>query len=202
MRLPQCSFVASAQLNLPSCESRLNSASAVLLRTASRRIASRIEIVSQSRVPEPGIGRNCRESSALPSGPAIRPRLCRVAAPIRVGTRFQPTWRGSSTYSREVLAKSISELSAYDGSPEQQCRHAQTTVRLAAKTGVSSAFCCSAVARMVGWRVPRTFFGGQEDLLLRLRYEGWHSHVHAHVRASQVREPLLGQFVPEEKTRS
>jgi hypothetical protein len=58
----------------------------------------------------------------------------------------------------------------------------------------------SSAIGVVGRRVPHALFGEPKDVLLRLRYEGRYSHVHADVRTSQVREPLLGQFVPEEKT--
>jgi len=98
--------------------------------------------------------------------------------------------------------KSISRAIRGGRVEEPQCRHEPTTDALPAETGAHRSSIVPAATRVVGWRVPDAFFGERENLLLRLRYEGWHSHVHADVRASQVRQPLLGQLVPEEKSLS
>lgn len=68
---------------------------------------------------------------------------------------------------------------------------------LAAQSGIDCNHAFRTGSRMVRRRRYRQFRWNEKNLLLRLRQGSRRTHVYAHVRASEICEPLVGQFMPQ-----
>jgi hypothetical protein len=100
--------------------------------------------------------------------------------------RFINEMENPSTYTTSVLKDSTLRPIARLQKLEQECRHEQATVQMAAKSGNHSDPDFHNNLWMGRQQLSDSLTRDQEDLLLRLRHETRHAHVHAYVRASQI----------------
>ena len=172
-----CSFVASGRSNLVSRKSfELNTR--LFVPHGSEGTASRIETPSRGMVPK-------MEPLRL-----LHCLFLRVAWRVLVRTAARSSQKSISGAIRPVRTGG------------RQCRHEQTAKRLATEIRARRHAAIRAAHGVVRWDIPRALLGEPKDLLLRLRYEGRHPHVHADVRAAEICQPVVGRFLREEETRS